>query len=112
MGVYPGFAPTTFPAVPGLEGTGVVAALGSGAGATGLKVGQRVVPFPNAKVSGQAERGQGEPPMWARYGGGAHVGTGTALLIWEAVLFWTIEVRTCASFSTYPTTFGEGRPLL
>ena len=41
MGVYPGFTPASLPAVPGLEGTGVV--VGLGAGATKFAVGQRVV---------------------------------------------------------------------
>lgn len=39
-GVYPGFAPAQFPAVPGLEGMGVVEKLG--AGCTKVSVGQRV----------------------------------------------------------------------
>ncbi|KAL2915894.1 hypothetical protein HK105_204596 [Polyrhizophydium stewartii] len=43
MGAYPGFAPKTFPATPGLEGYGVVAEVG--AGVTRVKVGQRVSPF-------------------------------------------------------------------
>lgn len=43
MGVYPGFAPGSLPAVPGLEGMGVVEAVGEGA--TKLRVGQRVVPL-------------------------------------------------------------------
>lgn len=43
MGVYPGFTPASLPAVPGLEGMGVVEAVGEGA--TKLRVGQRVVPL-------------------------------------------------------------------
>ncbi|KAJ3064074.1 hypothetical protein HDU98_000179 [Podochytrium sp. JEL0797] len=42
-GVYAGFRPRAFPAVPGFEGVGVVAALGPGA--TKVVVGQRVVPL-------------------------------------------------------------------
>lgn len=42
MGVYPG-AKTATPAVPGLEGVGVIASLG--AGVSGVRVGQRVVPL-------------------------------------------------------------------
>lgn len=43
LGVYPGFQPASLPAVPGLEGMGVVAAVG--AGVDSVAVGQRVVPF-------------------------------------------------------------------
>eukprot|EP00744_Colponema_vietnamica_P003299 GILI01005077.1.p1 GENE.GILI01005077.1~~GILI01005077.1.p1 ORF type:complete len:361 (+),score=121.06 GILI01005077.1:69-1085(+) len=43
MGVYPGFQPASLPAVPGLEGMGVVHTVGEGV--TSLRVGQRVVPF-------------------------------------------------------------------
>ena len=51
MGVYPGFVPKEFPAVPGLEGAGVIAQLGPGvkelwkAEGIDLKVGSRVVPL-------------------------------------------------------------------
>eukprot|EP00842_Homolaphlyctis_polyrhiza_P003690 jgi/Hompol1/4321/HPOL_001575-RA len=47
LGVYPGFAPKSFPATPGLEGYGIVAEVG--AGVTAVKVGQRVVPLASAK---------------------------------------------------------------
>lgn len=43
MGVYPGFQPSALPAVPGLEGMGVVSSVGEGV--TEFKEGQRVVPF-------------------------------------------------------------------
>jgi D-arabinose 1-dehydrogenase-like Zn-dependent alcohol dehydrogenase len=51
LGVYPGFTPKDFPAVPGLEGAGVIAQLGPGvkniwqAEGIDLKVGSRVVPL-------------------------------------------------------------------
>ncbi|KAK9818687.1 hypothetical protein WJX74_006212 [Apatococcus lobatus] len=41
QGLYPGFRPTSLPAVPGVEGLGIVEAHGEGAG--NLKIGQRVV---------------------------------------------------------------------
>lgn len=43
MGYYPGFQPSSFPATPGHEGMGDIAALGEGV--TGFTVGQRVVPL-------------------------------------------------------------------
>lgn len=45
MGRYGGFTPKSFPAVPGLEGVGIVKALGAGAESAGFKPGQRVVPM-------------------------------------------------------------------
>lgn len=49
MGIYPGFTPATMPAVPGLEGMGVVAAVGPRTkiptDLKGLKIGSRVVPL-------------------------------------------------------------------
>ncbi|EFN59884.1 hypothetical protein CHLNCDRAFT_59525 [Chlorella variabilis] len=52
MGVYPGFTPdpASFPAVPGLEGVGVVAENGAGAGK--FAVGQRVSGAPFTSVQG------------------------------------------------------------
>jgi trans-2-enoyl-CoA reductase len=41
--VYPGFQPAALPAIPGLEGMGVIEAVGEGV--TGLTKGARVVPF-------------------------------------------------------------------
>jgi len=43
MGIYPGFAPASLPAVPGLDGMGKVHAVGEGVKA--VAVGQRVVPM-------------------------------------------------------------------
>ncbi|KAI8928323.1 hypothetical protein BC831DRAFT_448828 [Entophlyctis helioformis] len=43
LGVYPGFAPKTLPATPGLEGYGIVTEVGPGV--TRVAVGARVVPF-------------------------------------------------------------------
>eukprot|EP00283_Hemiselmis_rufescens_P009806 CAMPEP_0173421948 /NCGR_PEP_ID=MMETSP1357-20121228/2847_1 /TAXON_ID=77926 /ORGANISM="Hemiselmis rufescens, Strain PCC563" /LENGTH=385 /DNA_ID=CAMNT_0014384915 /DNA_START=42 /DNA_END=1199 /DNA_ORIENTATION=+ len=45
-GLYPGFRPESFPAVPGMEGMGVIAQLGKGAkeSCPDLAVGMRVVP--------------------------------------------------------------------
>ena len=43
MGIYPGFRPASLPAVPGLEGMGVVEAVGDKV--TLVKTGQRVVPL-------------------------------------------------------------------
>ncbi|KAJ3052018.1 hypothetical protein HK097_006981 [Rhizophlyctis rosea] len=42
-GEYPGFTPKEFPAVPGLEGYGVIDTIGEGV--TSVQPGQRVVPF-------------------------------------------------------------------
>eukprot|EP00842_Homolaphlyctis_polyrhiza_P001466 jgi/Hompol1/231/HPOL_004137-RA len=44
-GHYPGYAPKSFPAIPGYEGYGVIAE--TGAGVTAVKAGQRVIPLPN-----------------------------------------------------------------
>ncbi len=55
MGVYPGFAPSSLPATPGLEGMGEIAALGDGV--AGLSLGQRVVPFLMAATGTQAGHG-------------------------------------------------------
>ena len=44
MGVYPGFAPASLPATPGLEGAGTVV----NANGTSLSIGQRGVVFPSA----------------------------------------------------------------
>lgn len=44
MGMYPGFAPKSFPAVPGTEGVGIIEALGPDASGR-LALGQRVVSF-------------------------------------------------------------------
>ena len=43
MGVYPGFQPTSLPAVPGLEGVGHIVAVGDNV--TNIHIGQKVVPF-------------------------------------------------------------------
>jgi len=43
MGIYPGFRPASLPAVPGLEGMGVVEAVGDKVSV--VKSGQRVVPI-------------------------------------------------------------------
>lgn len=59
MGLYPGFAPSSLPATPGLEGVGDVAAVGEGV--ENLKVGQRVVPIFGA---GYLQKGEGS---WQQY---------------------------------------------
>ncbi|KAI8908745.1 chaperonin 10-like protein [Powellomyces hirtus] len=58
QGTYAGFKPERLPAVPGLEGMGVVTAIGSGV--TRAKVGQRVVPL----MLKYAEKGSG---TWQEY---------------------------------------------
>lgn len=58
MGVYPGFQPKKFPAVPGLEGFGVVEAVGEGV--SKVKAGQRVIPI----LGEYMEEGQGS---WQEY---------------------------------------------
>ena len=66
LGVYPGFIPKEFPAVPGLEGAGVVAQLGPGVKeiwateGIDLKVGSRVVPL----IFDSVQNGQGS---WTEY---------------------------------------------
>eukprot|EP00850_Spirogloea_muscicola_P017020 SM000142S00534 [mRNA] locus=s142:245589:247190:+ [translate_table: standard] len=61
MGFYPGFQPRAFPATPGLEGMGVVEALGDGAAAAGAPPpGTRVVPL----LAAYTKAGQGS---WQQY---------------------------------------------
>jgi NADPH:quinone reductase-like Zn-dependent oxidoreductase len=48
MGVYPGFQPASLPAVPGLEGCGVLEDVGDSGAALGLHAGQRVVALVDA----------------------------------------------------------------